>query len=792
MTDASITGTRTARELCIERFKEWWTLEEIAGILSKLNPNIVYLMKEHGEEVSNPDRMAEILYDTVGPRFLRNIDNNTLKRKEFLSLVFETLICKGMIQWEKIVQAAREARPSKRGSINGVVDALELDATAKWCTLLAELLGLPEDVAEKEHLDAPPDTEVVEPHVRLDPLYDYQYSTGLFVRGILEGEIMENDMEIKRKLIAVPTGSGKTRMMVEVLVEWLNDGKPSKNAKQRDSKFILWIAQSRELCEQTFGTFRSVFESIGRRGTTLRLHRFWGTGGELPSMEASDLLDEKGVIVATIQSLNKLIDEPKKIEELGRHTACIVIDEAHHTIAESYSNVLGRMGFNWNNRKKEVSEWGTILLGLTATPFRGKGNNEESRRLLRRYGGVHVPTVTYTDEPNTDNIHALIDCQPVGLAGEYVKVLGEKSYDMDGYITDYSWTIRREDGECAQEPRYVKINEGKNVRVIFPEPGRYAISLSITDNKGNTDAASRGIVIGTKPSGPAASPDMQKELYHKLIKRKILCDVQHRIIESGRIELNSQEEKHIRQFGEFGKSTLKSIGNNHIRNKVILDVIHQTRRAGRKKILFFGCSVEHSRQISMLLRILYNMKTRYVDSKMDLDARVSAIENFRSGGLEVLCNFDVLTTGFDSPNIDCVFVGRPVKSTLLYTQMIGRGMRGKNSGGTKDVLLIDIDDNFQLQNRYGDRSVTLLGWKVFREYWRPWSDADENPAVPVEPEEPEEVQDITLTCAKCGAVAEGIESVRDIFGIEGPAGLLADCIRSGDGSVPSECKNCRW
>ena len=56
--------------------------------------------------------------------------------------------------------------------------------------------------------------------------------------------------------------------------------------------------------------------------------------------------------------------------------------------------------------------------------------------------------------------------------------------------------------------------------------------------------------------------------------------------------------------------------------------------------------------------------------------RQESIEAFKQGKINVLTNFGVLTTGFDSPNIDAVIVARPTFSLVLYSQMIGRGLRG--------------------------------------------------------------------------------------------------------------------
>ena len=59
----------------------------------------------------------------------------------------------------------------------------------------------------------------------------------------------------------------------------------------------------------------------------------------------------------------------------------------------------------------------------------------------------------------------------------------------------------------------------------------------------------------------------------------------------------------------------------------------------------------------------------------------------------------MLSTGFDAPSVEVLFIARPTKSPVLLLQMIGRGMRGKNVGGTEtfDLYYVrdGIFDNFQ-------------------------------------------------------------------------------------------------
>ena len=824
-----VTSLGSAREMCVRKFAEWWTPDDMRNIMSKLDPGAGGILKSNG--ITSPDSLAGFLYDMVGPRFLRDIDDDRAKRRIFLRAILTTVTERGLVRETDIVETAADM--ARNGRIRDIQDVVGADMTARLCGGLAHELGLPPSVARKERVQTPPQTEIVEPHTPLNPLYDYQYSTGKVVRDILEGKYKDGQgREVMRRLIAVPTGSGKTRMIVQTLVEWLNAGKPSKYPQRRNSKFILWVAQSGELCEQALSSFRSVFESVGRRGTTLHLHRFWGPGGALPKIGMEDMLDERGVIVATIQSLHKVLTgQPRLLEKLGRLTSCIVVDEAHHSVTTSYSSVLRRMGFNWDNRKAEISELGIVLIGLTATPFRGSGDSLETQRLRRRYGSFHFPAIPHIKDSTNYRPHALIDCQTSALAGREVHILGERSYDRDGFIhdTDYFWNIRRlgpggsAGGDAAGQrdrPDWARRDEWthqgvKNVSFKFEQPGTYEITLRVVDNEGDPGEASTRIEI-LEPGGEdeGSESERQKLLYRSLVNRKVLCEVYHYVLSTaGTVDLDEKDEKHLETFGEFRGEKLKSIGESRERNDAILREIVRLKKV-RKKILFFGCSVEHSRRIALYLK-MQGVKARYVDSKMGADSRAEAIEEFRNSDLEILCNFGVLTTGFDAPNIDCVFVGRPVKSTLLYTQMIGRGMRGTKSGGTDNVLVVDMDDNFQMR----DRSTVELGWKIFEPYWKRWEEMDgawSRTAAPGKESgqdiseqsasrpgarswmdgrgvsEPAATPDWERTCSSCGVRATGTEDIAEKFGIASPPEVLAEFLKDGRfDELPPECYMCR-
>jgi len=74
--------------------------------------------------------------------------------------------------------------------------------------------------------------------------------------------------------------------------------------------------------------------------------------------------------------------------------------------------------------------------------------------------------------------------------------------------------------------------------------------------------------------------------------------------------------------------------------------------------------------------------------------RVRVTSEFVNGGVQILCNYGVLTTGFDAPKTDVVCIARPTKSPVLYSQMIGRGLRGPAVGGTENCTIVEVRDSF--------------------------------------------------------------------------------------------------
>ena len=205
--------------------------------------------------------------------------------------------------------------------------------------------------------------------IELPPLHGYQ-------KEILQDieRLLASDVARRRAVVSLPTGGGKTRVAAEAVTKLV------LCAERRRS--VLWVAQTDELCEQAVQCFRQLWVNIGTPGKDLRIVRLWG-GQRNPSPSEND---DAVVIVASIQTLTSR-SERVELEWLGR-AGIVVIDECHHAIAPSYTNVLRWLDIQVGTERSRDRE--PPLLGLSATPWRGY-DEEESERLAGRFDRRWIP-----------------------------------------------------------------------------------------------------------------------------------------------------------------------------------------------------------------------------------------------------------------------------------------------------------------------------------------------------------------------------------------------------------------
>lgn len=436
-------------------------------------------------------------------------------------------------------------------------------------------LGFPPEFAGERSSAIPPWFEVDGPQ-QLPALHPFQEK----VAGVLREFIVES--RPSRGLLSLPTGAGKTRVVVESLVRCIKDGTLAGT--------ILWIADRQELCEQAVASWGEVWRALGSNGP-LRISRFWG--GTNSRVVATDA-HVNHVVVATYQSLSSRWTQGHGNWMLD--PSVVVVDEAHGSVATVFTSILALLGLDSKQTARP-------LIGLSATPFRGRlGTDEETERLVRRYGG------------------------------------------------------RRFD------------------RGVFPDD----------------------------------------DPYPELRRLGVLAAVEWDLLDGANLNLTAEERLHVDTYRVLPSSAEARLGLMRERNDVLVERI--LAMPPNWPVLVFATSVDHAELLASLLASR-GVRAQAISSRTEDHARRRAISAFKSGEVQVLANYGVLTTGFDAPRTRAIVVARPVFAPGLYQQMIGRGLRGPLNGGTDVCLIVNVKDTVA---QFGEQ----LAFQEFEDIWRAPSDVE--------------------------------------------------------------------
>ena len=163
-------------------------------------------------------------------------------------------------------------------------------------------------------------------------------------------------------------------------------------------------------------------------------------------------------------------------------------------------------------------------------------------------------------------------------------------------------------------------------------------------------------------------------------------------------------------LSDYDADILDVLSQELDRNVAIVSEIQRLISEGHKRVLFFSASVRHAEVISAVLMAL-EIDSYVVTGETDATGRRRIIRDFRGGRAKpiVLCNFGVLTTGFDAPSTSAAVIARPTKSLVLFSQMVGRATRGPKAGGNEECVVSTIIDT-DLPG-FGDVAEAFMNWE---------------------------------------------------------------------------------
>jgi superfamily II DNA or RNA helicase len=144
---------------------------------------------------------------------------------------------------------------------------------------------------------------------------------------------------------------------------------------------------------------------------------------------------------------------------------------------------------------------------------------------------------------------------------------------------------------------------------------------------------------------------------------------------------------------EYPFKILDKLAEHDLRNIRITNKIRDLIDEGHTRIILFATTVNHARIISAILKS-QDIESSVIISQTPSYLREKEIRRFKKSNNtpRVLCNYNVLTTGFDAPQTSAAVIARPTTSLVLYSQMVGRAIRGPKVGGTEEAEIWTVID----------------------------------------------------------------------------------------------------
>jgi ATP-dependent helicase IRC3 len=152
---------------------------------------------------------------------------------------------------------------------------------------------------------------------------------------------------------------------------------------------------------------------------------------------------------------------------------------------------------------------------------------------------------------------------------------------------------------------------------------------------------------------------------------------------------------------KIGKATAKTIAENGQRNWSIVNRYTKNKEKYKQTIVF-ALNQDNAIALNALFKqegiksdyVLSSLKDQFTGVTLKKENSI-IIDRFRKGELEVLINVNILTEGTDLPKVQSIFLARPTISSILMTQMVGRGLRGVKAGGTKEAYIVSFIDDWK-------------------------------------------------------------------------------------------------
>ena len=226
-----------------------------------------------------------------------------------------------------------------------------------------------------------------------------------------------------------------------------------------------------------------------------------------------------------------------------------------------------------------------------------------------------------------------------------------------------------------------------NILGLTATPGRHRINDDIQNTEELVDFFDGNLIPMSNDEGNETDDPIGF-----LQSKGILSTVIHDTLPGTNVTLSVKEVEACSKQLELPEAVLKKLGNDHQRTiNIARRTLELAKNEGKQTIVF--CSSKTNALILAEYLKLNGCTAAAITGDLAISERQNKIEAFKKGEIKIITNYNVLTTGFDAPKIGAVVIARPTLSIVLYSQMIGRGLRGKLFGGTELTTIVNVQDN---------------------------------------------------------------------------------------------------
>jgi len=199
--------------------------------------------------------------------------------------------------------------------------------------------------------------------------------------------------------------------------------------------------------------------------------------------------------------------------------------------------------------------------------------------------------------------------------------------------------------------------------------------------------------LNAEPFPPMFDILVQSKSIYQFIKEGYLCDYEYYSIKSNSFTqqlINTLPKDFSGDYDEL--EMLKLLDNKKVRANIF--ETYEKFAKGKKGIVYTINKVHNLHVYEIFKDNGY--ATALIDSDTPVEKRKEIVQQFKAGGITILCNVNIFSEGFDCPDVEFIQLARPTLSLAMYLQQVGRGFRIHEE--KEKVIFLD---NVGLFNRFG-------------------------------------------------------------------------------------------